>query len=69
MLLNELVQPLNEIPPRLLNVGLVSRGAVFSLPMHKAMSLPRKGFNLVINYAVFLQFLGQHRDLVHKEIK
>lgn len=37
--------------------------------MHKAMSLPRKCFNLVINYAVFFQFLSQHGDLVHKKKK
>lgn len=37
--------------------------------MHKAMSLPRKCFNLVINYTVCFQFLSQHGYLVHKKKK
>lgn len=66
MLLNVLVEPFDEIPPGLLNVGLIGRGTVFSLPVHKAMRLPRKCLNLVINYAVFFKLLGQCRNLIHQ---
>lgn len=59
-----LVQPFEEVPPRLLDVGLVSRGAVFSLPVYKAVSLPRKRLNLVIHYAVFFKLLDQCGNLI-----
>lgn len=61
--LHVLVQPLDEVPPGLFDIRLVFRGTVFSLPMHKPVSLSRKCFNLILDFAVFLQLLGQLRDL------
>lgn len=67
--LHVLVQPLDEVPPGLFDIRLVFRGAVFSLPVHKPVSLSRKRLNVVLNFAVFLQLLGQLRDLGWEDVR
>lgn len=65
-LLNVRGQPLQQIPPRLVDVGLVFRRTIFSLSVHEPVSLPGKRFNLIFHSAVFFQLLGQQRDLLKR---